>query len=148
MKNSAQLGIVGIVGICITLAAIIIAFVADEQMRNFRNDISNAGKNMKSGLWKHSRHPNYFGELLTWWGIWLMAMDQNTSLWWTGIGALSITLMFVFISIPMMDRRSIENREGYAEHVRNTRALLPFPLKRKSQTFRTETLMRPRVFSR
>ncbi|MBL4587122.1 MAG: DUF1295 domain-containing protein, partial [Flavobacteriales bacterium] len=93
MKESAQIGVIGVVGICLILTAIIIAFVADEQMRSFRKNASNKAMNMKVGLWKHSRHPNYLGELLTWWGIWLMAMDQNTSLWWTGIGALSITLM-------------------------------------------------------
>lgn len=127
MKESFELNGLGWFGIFVTLVAIVLAFVADEQMRNFRKRAENKGRNMDTGLWKHSRHPNYFGELLTWWGIYLVALNASSSLWWTGAGALAITLMFVFVSIPMMDRRSAKNREGYAEHMARTRAILPFP---------------------
>lgn len=126
MKEAFELNVLGWLGMILTLAAIIIAFVADEQMRSFRSQAENKGKIMDQGLWKHSRHPNYFGELLTWWGIFLVALNADLSLWWTGIGALAITLMFVFVSIPLMDKRSSAIREGYSEHMKRTRALLPF----------------------
>lgn len=129
MKESFELNLIGWLGIAVTFAAIVIAFVADEQMRSFRNNPANKGKNMNEGLWKHSRHPNYFGEMLTWWGIYLVALNAGLDLWWTGIGALAITIMFVFASIPMMDKRSLENRPGFAEHMKRTRAILPIPKK-------------------
>ena len=129
MKQSFELNWLGWLGMLVTLAAIVIAFVADEQMRDFRKNPENKGKNMNEGLWKHSRHPNYFGEMLTWWGIYLVALNASLDLWWTGIGTLAITLMFAFISIPLMDNRSLENRKDYAELMARTRAILPFPKK-------------------
>lgn len=129
MSLGGDLGLLGIVGIWITLFAIWLAYEADAQMRSFRENPANSGQVMSTGLWKHSRHPNYLGELLTWWGIWLIALDLDTGLWWTGIGALSITLMFVFVSIPLMDRRSAKRRSGFAEHMKRTNALLPWSKK-------------------
>lgn len=127
MKESFELNWIGGLGVALTTAAILLAFVADEQMRSFRTKPENKGKNMNSGLWKYSRHPNYFGELLTWWGIYLVALNASLDFWWTGVGALAITLMFIFVSIPLMDKRSLENREGYADLMKRTRAFLPFP---------------------
>ena len=127
MKEAFDLNWIGCLGIAITLAAIVIAYIADEQMRKFRQNSSNKGINMNEGLWKHSRHPNYFGELLTWWGIFLIALNSDLNLWWTGAGALAINLMFVFVSIPLMDKRSLVNRPGFNELMKKTRSLIPFP---------------------
>jgi steroid 5-alpha reductase family enzyme len=131
MKAGGDIGMVGMVGIWLTLFAIWLAYEADGQMRAFRSEAANQGRIMDQGLWKHSRHPNYLGELLTWWGIWLIAIDLYAGLWWTGIGALSITLMLRFVSIPLMDRRSAARRPGFAAHMGRTNALWPWP-------FRTE----------
>jgi len=129
MKASFEMNWLGWLGILVTVAAIVIAYVADEQMRSFRKNPLNKGKNMNDGLWKHSRHPNYFGEMMTWWGIYFVALNLSLDLWWTGIGALAITLMFMFVSIPLMDKRSLQNRAGYEELMNRTRAFLPFPKK-------------------
>ena len=129
MKEPFDLNWMGWLGIATTFAAIAIAFLADEQMRSFRAKPENEGKNMDEGLWKYSRHPNYFGEILTWWGIFLVALNADLSLWWTGIGALAITLMFVFASIPMMDKRSLERRPNFEEYMNRTRGILPIPRK-------------------
>jgi steroid 5-alpha reductase family enzyme len=126
MRTGGGIGLLGMAGVWLTLLAIWLAYEADGQMRTFRNDPANKGKIMTTGLWKHSRHPNYLGELLTWWGIWLIAVDLDSNLWWTGIGALSITLMFVFVSIPLMDARSVQRRPEFADHIKQTRALWPF----------------------
>lgn len=127
MRLGGSIGLIGMTGIWLTLAAIWLAYEADKQMRSFRRNPENRGRIMDLGLWKHSRHPNYLGEILTWWGIWLIALDLDIGLWWTGIGALSITLMFALVSIPMMDRRSAARRPGFAEHMKRTNALLPIP---------------------
>ncbi|MFT6210285.1 MAG: steroid 5-alpha reductase family enzyme [Bacteroidia bacterium] len=128
MKQSFEMSWLGWLGILITIAAVLIAYTADEQMRSFRSHPDNKGKNMNVGLWKHSRHPNYLGELLTWWGIYLVALDASSDYWWTGVGALAITVMFVFISIPLMDNRSLKRRPNFEEHMKRTRAILPIPV--------------------
>ena len=129
MKQQFEMGWLGWLGVLITVAAIVIAYVADEQMRNFRSNPENKDKNMNVGLWKHSRHPNYFGEMLTWWGIYLVALNASLDYWWTGLGALAITVMFVFVSIPLMDKRSLKRRPNFKEHFDSTHAILPFPRK-------------------
>jgi steroid 5-alpha reductase family enzyme len=127
MKMGGEVGLVSIIGIWVTLFAIWLAYEADAQMRAFRSNPLNKGRIMDQGLWKHSRHPNYLGEILTWWGVWLITIGIDHSLWWTGIGALSINIMFHFVSIPMMDRRSTSRRPEFAEHITRTNALLPIP---------------------
>jgi steroid 5-alpha reductase family enzyme len=127
MKIGGEVGLLSIIGIWVTLFAIWLAYEADAQMRTFRSNPLNKGRIMNLGLWKHSRHPNYLGEILTWWGVWLITIGIDHSLWWTGIGALSINIMFHFVSIPMMDRRSTSRRPEFAEHITRTNALLPIP---------------------
>jgi steroid 5-alpha reductase family enzyme len=102
-------------GIAVTLGAVLLAFVADEQLRLFRADPGNRGAVVGSGLWALSRHPNYLGEVSTWWGFWLFALAADAAWWWTGVGALAITVMFVFVSIPWMERRMLDTHAGYAE---------------------------------
>ena len=104
--------------------AIVLAFVADEQLRAFRRDPQNRGRTIGSGLWAYSRHPNYLGEVATWWGLWLFALAAGLSWWWTVVGALAITLLFVFVSVPMMERRVVATRTGYAEYREQTPMLV------------------------
>lgn len=112
-------------GIFVTMGAIAFAFVADEQMRRFRRNPQNRERIMQSGLWARSRHPNYLGEVSTWWGLWLFAMAAGREWWWTVVGAVAITLLFVFVSVPMMERRLLATRAGYEEYRDRTSALLP-----------------------
>ena len=76
----------------------------------------NRGRSIRTGLWAHSRHPNYLGEIATWWGLWLFALAAAPRWWWTVIGAAAITVMFVFVSVPMMEKRALATREGYREY--------------------------------
>lgn len=119
------LGWLDAVATLITLGAIGLAFVADEQMRGFRHDPANRGHCISTGLWAHSRHPNYLGEVITWWGLWLFALAAGPGWWWTGAGAAAITLMFVFVSVPMMEKRALATRTGYSEYRTRTPMLLP-----------------------
>jgi steroid 5-alpha reductase family enzyme len=121
----ARLGWLDLAGTLVTLAAIGVAFVADEQLRTFRRDPVNRGHCIHTGLWAYSRHPNYLGEMATWWGLWLFALAAGPSWWWTGAGAAAISLMFVFVSVPMMERRALATRAGYREYRAETPALLP-----------------------
>jgi len=107
----------------IVLAALV-QFVADEQMRRHRRTASNVA--FRGGLWSLSRHPNYFGEATVWWGVWLFGVAGNpASWWWTLIGPVSMTALLRFASCPMMDKRSVERRPGYATLVRELPAMAP-----------------------
>jgi steroid 5-alpha reductase family enzyme len=79
------------------------------------------------GLWRYSRHPNYLGEILFWWGLWLFGLAAAPDWWWTVIGPITMVLLFVFVSVPMMDRRSTARRPGYVRHMRRVPALFPRP---------------------
>ncbi|MFH0915059.1 MAG: DUF1295 domain-containing protein [bacterium] len=113
------------VGVIVLLGAIAIAFVADEQLRVFRRDPRNRGRSILTGFWAYSRHPNYLGEVATWWALWLFALAAGLVWWWTVIGAAAITVLFVFVSIPMMEKRALATREGYREYREHTPTLLP-----------------------
>jgi steroid 5-alpha reductase family enzyme len=76
-------------------------------------------------LWKYSRHPNYLGEISTWWGLFIFAVASGCSWWWTGIGAVAITVMFIFASIPLMEERMLATRTDYAEYRNRVPSLLP-----------------------
>jgi steroid 5-alpha reductase family enzyme len=105
-----------LVAAAVTFLAVAIELVADEQMRAFRNDPQNKGKTMTSGLWAYSRHPNYVGETLFWVGLALFGIAASPAHWyWCLPGCTAMFLMFQFASIPMMEKRSVLNRPGYAE---------------------------------
>ena len=116
-----------VVGAAVLLGAIVVAFVADEQLRRFRADPANRGRIITSGLWDRSRHPNYLGEVTTWWGLWLLGLAAGVDRWWTVAGAVAITAMFVFASIPMMEKRLLRTRSGYAAYRGRTPMLLLRP---------------------
>ena len=81
---------------------------------------------LKTGLWKYSRHPNYLGEIVFWYGSFFAMLAVSFSNWYLGVGALLINLMFVFISIPMMERRLKTYKFNYEKYQEETRLLLPF----------------------
>jgi steroid 5-alpha reductase family enzyme len=119
--------------------AISIAFVADEQLRRFRDDPGNRDKYIRHGLWSISRHPNYLGEITSWWALWLFGLASGAGYWWTAIGAVAITLMFVYASIPMMEARTLATRIGYQQYRTEIPMLLPFPGRRVNAESRGRT---------
>ncbi len=114
----------GLAGL-VTAAAIWIETRADVELHKFRSSRRPADAVLSTGLWSLVRHPNYLGEILFWWGLWLFGVAANPAYWWSAIGALSITVLFVFISVPMIDERMLERRPGYAKRMRTTPALVP-----------------------
>jgi len=120
-------GVLDLVAIGVTAAAIAIEATADEQLRRFRRTAGGPGRTLTTGLWARSRHPNYFGEVLFWWGLFLFGLAADPAWWWSVVGPLTVTLMFVFVSIPMLDRRMLARRTDYAERMRSVPGLVPFP---------------------
>lgn len=107
-----------------TIGAVFLEHLADEQMREFRSKPENKGKTMNRSLWKYSRHPNYLGEVLFWWGLYLMTLSVNLNFWWLFICPLSMTLMFTLVTCSMMDNRSLLNRPDYSTYMAKTSQLL------------------------
>lgn len=91
--------------ISITVFAIWLESTADNQLRRHLITRTNKNERMKKGVWSIIPYPNYVGEMLFWWGLYLFALAFNVSNWWTIFGPLSITFLFLFISIPMMKKR-------------------------------------------
>lgn len=124
--GTGPLGVLDAVAVLITCGAIAIEATADKQLHTFLCGDKKPGEILNKGLWAFSRHPNYFGEILFWWGLYLLGLAADPSYWWTVIGPLSITLMFLFISIPMIDKRSLERRPHYGDHMKNVSACIPW----------------------
>ena len=118
-------GILNILAVSVTALAIIIEAVSDAQLRQFVEQRRHPEDIMESGLWAYCRHPNYLGEIMFWWGLYLFALASDLRYWWTAMGPLAITALFVFISIPMMDRHIEERHAGYRQRRQDVPALLP-----------------------
>ncbi len=119
-------------GALISIVATIIEAIADIQMHQFRSVSSNNGLVNDKGLWKMCRHPNYFGEILFWIGICIMGMSfapisdkVNPNPGLIILSPLVMFVMFAMISIPMMEKRQLENKAGYKEYVEKTPMLFP-----------------------
>lgn len=108
-------------GFAICIAAATIQLIADTQIHNFRK--THPGQYCDTGLWKKGRHPNYFGEISMWWGVWVMYASQE-AVNWLILCPVAITGLFLFVSIPMMERRQLQNKPGYEAYRKRTRILI------------------------
>lgn len=113
-------------GVVLSLLAATLQLVADLEMQSFRKQAS--GGFIRRGLWRYSRHPNYLGEILMWWGVAIVSLTLLPGRPWFLFGAVLNTLMFLVVSIPMADRRQAR-KAGYPEYRAATRSLLPIPKK-------------------
>lgn len=115
----------------ITGTAIIIEAKADFDVTQFRKNKPDHNLLLKTGIWAYSRHPNYLGEILFWWGIYLFGLAANPTYWWTIIGPVSITLLFIFVSIPLIEKRMLARRLEYVDYMAHTPPLFPWPRKKE-----------------
>jgi steroid 5-alpha reductase family enzyme len=116
------LNLLTFIGFGVSTGAALLQLVADRQLHRFRR--INSGRVCEAGLWKYARHPNYSGEILMWWGVYIMSISVLPfHYWWTGMGAFLNTLMFLFISIPLMEHRQLSNKPEYASYRDRVRAL-------------------------
>ena len=113
--------------IVISLLAATMQGFADVQMHKFRKNKTTENF-IKNGLWTHSRHPTYLGEILMWWGVGLASVFATSwAHWYLLVGAMLNTLMFMFISIPMADKKQ-STKAGFEEYKEQTNMLLPLPI--------------------
>ena len=108
--------------LCVSLAAATMQGAADIQMHKFRKNRTSPF--IRVGLWKYSRHPNYLGEILMWWGVALSVICVAPGAWYLAAGALANTALFLAVSIPLAEGKQ-SRKEGFSEYKKQTRALLP-----------------------
>jgi steroid 5-alpha reductase family enzyme len=123
----APLGWLDLVAALLTGGAIAVEGIADLQLRRFLALRRQPEEVLATGLWAVSRHPNYLGEVLFWWGLFLFGLAAGPGRTWMVVGPLSITALFAFVSVPWMDRRMRARHPDWAERLRRVPALLPFP---------------------
>ena len=129
VANPVGFGALDVVAAMVTLGAIVIEALADEQLRAFRMKKREPGEICTVGLWGWSRHPNYFGEISFWAGLWIFGVAAGAP-WWAAAGVLAMIGLFVGASIPMAEKRSLKRRPAFAEHQRRVSMLIPwFPKK-------------------
>ncbi len=126
MVSTAPLGLLDLVAFAVATGATIIEAVADQQLRGYLAARHSHEEILADGLWKYSRHPNYFGENSFWWGLALFGLAADPHVW-SVAGATAMTAMFHFVSVPLLDERSAARRPGYREHMRRVSALIPMP---------------------
>jgi steroid 5-alpha reductase family enzyme len=104
--------------------------VGDAQLARFKADPANKGKVMDQGLWRYTRHPNYFGDFMVWWGIYLVALEGHGT-WWSLAGPLLMSFLLLRVSgVALLEKTITTRRAGYEEYIRRTSAFFPRPPRR------------------
>jgi steroid 5-alpha reductase family enzyme len=121
------LGLVAWVGVAVWLVGMVFETVGDRQLQRFRDEPASRGKVLDTGLWRYTRHPNYFGDACVWWGIWLVAATA-----WPGVLTVLSPLVMTWLLArgtgkPLLEKDIAERRPGYADYVRRTSGFVPLP---------------------
>jgi len=131
-KTPAMITWLDLCGLSLWMVGFVFEAVGDWQLAAFKSNPANKGKVMDRGLWAYTRHPNYFGECLMWWGIFVIAFSTPNS-WWTVLSPLIITAVLLKMTgIPLTEKTIVAHRPGYKEYIQQTPAFIPwFPKKKK-----------------
>jgi steroid 5-alpha reductase family enzyme len=118
---------VTLLGLVLIFGGTVLELVADYQLQTFRANRQDRSELFREGLWRHSRHPNYLGEITVWWGVYFVMLSCCQDIWFLGVGALVNTCLFLFISIPMAEKHLAAYKKDYEAYRAETRILLPLP---------------------
>lgn len=126
---ASSLGFFDLLGVMIWLFGMYFEAVGDAQLARFIQNPANKGRLMQSGLWAYTRHPNYFGEVTQWWGIWIIALTVPYG--WLGvIGPMIITFLILKVSgVPMLEKK-MESHPEFADYKKHVSAFIPLPRKK------------------
>ena len=126
IQSAAPLGPLDVLASMLFLAGFLIEAVADWQLSRFKADPDNRGRVLDTGLWRYTRHPNYFGEFCVWWAFWLFAVAVGA--WWTLFSPILMSFLLLRVSgVAMLERTISERRPEYLEYMHNTNAFFPGP---------------------
>ncbi len=120
---TGDLGPLAYAGVAVWLAGMVFEAGGDLQMQRFKADPANHGTVMDRGLWRYTRHPNYFGDFMVWWGLFLIALDGGA--WWSIVSPLVMTLLLTRVSGKDLLEKSLSKRPGYEEYVERTSGFIP-----------------------
>ncbi|MFA5548444.1 MAG: DUF1295 domain-containing protein [Porticoccaceae bacterium] len=124
LASPRGLGAVELAGLAVALAGFLWEAVADWQLSRFRADPAKTGRVMDRGLWRYSRHPNYFGDCLFWWGLAVVALAAGQ--WWALVSPLLMTVLLVKVSgVSLLESDIAERRPAYRDYIRRTPAFIP-----------------------
>lgn len=130
--QSDAISVLSWIGVAGFVIGISFEAVGDAQLAAFKRVASNKGKVMDRGLWRFTRHPNYFGDAVVWWSLWLVAIGAGAA-WWTLVGPALMTLFLVRVSgAALLESDIAERRPDYAAYIERTSSFVPWP-PRKSQ---------------
>ena len=128
--RTSPVGPLAYIGAAVWLIGISFEAVGDFQLARFKADPAQAGRVMDRGLWRYTRHPNYFGDSVVWWGIALVAAETGVGAWGF-VGAAVMTVLLLKVSgVALLEKSLVKRREGYAEYIARTSAFVPLPPKR------------------
>lgn len=122
-----HLGFPALAGTTLWLIGVSFQGVADLQLARFKADAGTAGKVLDTGLWRYSRHPNYFGECCVWWGYWLIACEHPWGLWTVFSPAFLTWSILGMMGKQLVERRMLKKREGYQDYIDRTSGFFPWP---------------------
>lgn len=123
---AATLNLVFMIGFMMVVIATIIQYISDEQMRKFRKNNQKDKKCIDEGLWRYTRHPNYFGEVMVWWGLYVMYVGIAKQLDLYILAPIAMSMLFIFISIPMMEKKILKTRPEYKLYQEQVSMIIPF----------------------
>lgn len=128
VAGQAPLGPLDYAGITLWLAGMFFEVVGDWQLARFQRSEDSKGRVLDTGLWRYTRHPNYFGEALLWWGIYLMALSAGA--WWSVVAPLLMTVLLLRVSgVSLLEKDISERRPEYRDYISRTNAFIPGPPK-------------------
>lgn len=128
-QTQGYINTLDVLGLLVWLAGFLFETVGDQQLIEFKKKPENKGKIITTGLWSYTRHPNYFGEVLLWWGIFIITL--SSPYWYLGfLGPVTITVLILFVSgIPMLEEK-YDNNPEYQEYKKRTSMFIPLPPRR------------------
>jgi len=128
-RERPDLGVLAFIGIAVWIVGLFFEVVGDAQLARFKADPGNAGVVMDRGLWRYTRHPNYFGDACVWWGIALVATETTIGAWGL-VGAAVMTILLRRVSgVTLLEKSLVKRRAGYVEYVARTSPFVPRPPK-------------------
>jgi len=128
VAGQSALGWLDILGVAFWLTGVVFEAGGDFQLARFRADPENEGRVLDTGLWRYTRHPNYFGDFCVWWGFYLLAISAGG--WWSIVSPLLMSVLLLRVSgVTMLEKNMEERRPDYARYVNTTNAFFPGPRK-------------------
>lgn len=126
LTSPEPLGWLDALGIAVWVTGFLFESIADWQLHRFKTDSANRGRVLDTGLWRHTRHPNYFGEFLVWWGFFLIALSAGG--WWSLVSPLLVSVLLLRVSgVSLLEQDIAQRRPAYRDYVLRTNAFFPGP---------------------